>query len=123
MTVIEAVNRIDSVKPNNYTQADKVAWLSQLDGRVKAEIIDTHEDAPVVNFSGYDKDTPLSTTLLVPYPYDELYPLWLEARIDYANSEYTRYNNSMAMFNTAYADYERYYNRTHMPHGTNLRLF
>ena len=111
MTVIEAVNRIDSVKPNNYTQADKVAWLSQLDGRVKAEIIDTHED------------TPLGTALLVPYPYDELYPLWLEARIDYANSEYTRYNNSMAMFNTAYADYERYYNRTHMPHGTNLRLF
>ena len=93
-----------------------------MDGKVKEEIIDTHESEMTVNFSGYDENTPIITELLVTYPYDELYPMWLEAQIDYANSEYTKYNNSMSMFNTAYSNYERYYNRTHMPKGTELKF-
>lgn len=123
MTIIEAINYIDTVKPNNYSQNDKILWLSRLDGKVKEEIIDTHESEMTVNFSGYDENTPIITELLVTYPYDELYPMWLEAQIDYANSEYTKYNNSMSMFNTAYSNYERYYNRTHMPKGTELKFF
>ena len=30
MKIIEAINRVDSLKHNTYTQSDKVAWLSQL---------------------------------------------------------------------------------------------
>ena len=89
MTIIEAINYIDSIKPNNYSQNDKILWLSRLDGKVKEEIINTHESSEGVTFSGYDANTPHETELLVPHPYDELYPMWLEAQIDYANSEYT----------------------------------
>lgn len=123
MTIKEAINYIDTVKPNNYSQNDKILWLSRLDGKVKEEIIDTHDSDLTVNFSGYDENTPIITELLVTYPYDELYPMWLEAQIDYANSEYTKYNNSMSMFNTAYSNYERYYNRTHMPKGKEFKFF
>ena len=45
MTIIEAINRIDAIKPNNYTQQEKTSWLSTLDGVIKKEIIDTHEGA------------------------------------------------------------------------------
>ena len=123
MTIIEATNYIDTIKPNNYSQNDKVLWLSRLDGRIKTEIIDTHESSSEVPFAGYDENTPIDTELLVPHPYDELYPMWLEAQIDYANSEYKRYNNSMPMFNTAYSAFERFYNRTHMPKGNELKFF
>ena len=43
MTIIGAITRVDTVKPNTYSQMDKVKWLSELDGIIKAEIIDTHE--------------------------------------------------------------------------------
>jgi hypothetical protein len=115
MTIIGAINHLDAVKPNGYSQTEKIKWLSNLDGIVKTEIIDTHEGAEVATFNGYDEHTDLNTELLVPHPYDEVYIRWLEAQIDYANGEYGKYNNSITMYNIAYAAYERYYNRTHMP--------
>lgn len=123
MTIIEMITDVDTLKPNGYGQIYKTQWLSQLDGRIKHDIIDTHEGGEGVSFSGYDAETPLSTELLVPHPYDDVYRYWLEAQIDYANGEYTKYNNSMAMFNEAYSAYERHYNRTHKPKGKSFKFF
>ena len=115
MTIIDAITRADISKPNGYSQVEKIAWLSELDGEIKAEIIDTHEGGDHIPFSGYNEGTAMSTKLLVPSPYDKLYVSYLEMQIDYANNEYGKYNNSMVMYNTAYSAFERYYNRNHMP--------
>ena len=123
MTIIEAINHIDSLKPNSYTQADKIIWLSNLDGIIKNEIIDTHEGSENVTFDGYNAETALDTVLLVPAPYDDVYIKWLVAQIDCANEETKRYTNSMIMYNTAYSTFERFYNRTHMPRGRKLKFF
>lgn len=123
MTIIEAINRLDAMKFNTYSQSEKVEWLSSLDRRIRKEIIDTHDGAPDTEFSGYDDDTPVSTELLVPAPYDEVYLRWMEAQIDYHNGEFGRYNNSVTMFNNAYSAYERSYNRTHMPLCNKLKFF
>ena len=123
MTIIEAINRIDSLKPNSYSQEDKIMWLSTLDGDVKTNIIDTHEGSESVTFNGYEADVPLDTVLLVPAPYDDVYIKWLEAQIDYANGETSRFNNSIVMYNTAYSAFQRYYNRTHMPKGQKIKFF
>lgn len=122
MTIIEAINRIDDAKPNQYTQSDKVRWLSALDGIVHDEILAVHEGEAGA-FDGYDDSTDLSTVLLVPPPYDEVYIRWLEAQIDYTNGEYGRYNNSMAMYNAAYSTFSRFYNRTHMPRGGKIQYY
>ena len=123
MTIIEAINGIDSLKHNTYTQSDKVKWLSRLDAMVKRLIIDTHENADDFDFKGYDEDTDMDTELLVPAPFDEMYLRWLEAQIDYANGEYNKYNNAISMYQTAYDGYANYYNRTHMPLGSKLKYF
>ena len=123
MKIIEAINRLDSLKHNTYTQSDKVAWLSRLDTMVKKHIIDTHEGADEVAFTGYDDSTDLQTELLVLEPYDEVYLRWMEAQIDYHNGEYERYNNAIDMFNTAFEGYKNYYNRTHMPKGKKFKFF
>ena len=123
MTIIEAINRVDALKHNTYTQTDKVQWLSRLDWMVKRHIIDTHEGAEEVTFTGYNDSTDINTELLVPAPYDEVYLRWMEAQIDYHNGEYGKYNNSIEMFNTAYAGYQNYYNRTHMPIGKSMKYF
>ena len=115
MTIIEAINRVDTIKPNSYGQTEKIRWLSELDGIIKNEIFDTHEGGENILFSGYTDDTAIDTVLLVPAPYDDIYIHYMEMRIDYANNEYGKYNNSMVMYNTAYSAFERYYNRNHMP--------
>ena len=123
MTILEAINRVDSTKPNSYTQIEKVDWLSTLDGIIKGEIIDTHEGGEAIVFDGYDVGTSLDTPLLVPAPYDDIYIRWLEARIDYANGEINKYNNSLTAYNDAYDLYANYYNRKHMPKGSKLKFF
>lgn len=123
MTIIEAIDRIDALKPNSYTHDEKVAWLSQLDGIIMKEIINTHEDADEIEFSGYDENTDDDTELIAEAPYDSMYITWLETRIDYTNGEYGKYNNSMAMYNTEYTAYSNYYNRHHMPLGSHIKFF
>lgn len=117
MTVMEAINHVDAVKPNGYRQSEKIRWLSYLDGIIKKEIIDTHEGGEKVSFSGYT-DNSLMTELLVPAPYDDIYIKWLEAQIDYANGEYGKYNNSITMYNNAYMAFAKAYNREHLPKNT-----
>jgi hypothetical protein len=123
MTIIGAISAIDALKPNTYNNAEKIRWLSVLDGMVKREIIDTHEDNSKVKYNPYTESTSLTTELLVPHPYDDMYIKWLEAQIDYANGEYGKYNNTITMYNVAYSNYEKYYNRTHMPIGKSWSHF
>ena len=123
MTIREAIERIDSLKHNVYSQNDKIAWLSRLDSMVKTLIIDAHEGSEKVNFSGYNDRTDIETELLVPAPFDEMYLRWLEAQIDYSNGEYDKYNNAIVMYQTAYDGYANYYRRTHMPRGTAIKYF
>ena len=123
MTILEAIHKIDTVKPNSYTQPEQIKWLSSLDGIIKSEIIDTHEGGEDVVFEGYDDGTDLGTVLLVPAPYDDIYIRWLEARIDYAMGEYGKYNNSVVAYNDAYALFQNYYNRKHMPKGSKFKFF
>ena len=124
MTIIEAINRIDAINPNNYTQQEKTSWLSTLDGVIKKEIIDTHEGAEAVTFTGYKEETPLDTELLVPAPYDEeVYLFWLQSKIEYWNGEMGKYNNSVTMYNKAYSNFERAYNREHKPITKKLKFF
>ena len=123
MKIIEAINQIDSLKHNTYSQRDKILWLSRLDSMVKRLIIDTHEGGEDVVFEGYTDTTDPETELLVPAPFDEIYLRWLEAQIDYANGEYGKYNNSILMYQASYDGYANYYNRNHMPKGKTIKYF
>ena len=123
MTIIEAINKVDDLKHNTYSQRDKVGWLSRLDSMVKRLVIDTHGGGAGVSFNGYDEGTDLDSELLIPEPFDEAYLRWMEAQIDYQNGEYDRYNQSMLMFKAEYDGYARWYNRNHMPLGGKMKYF
>lgn len=123
MTIMEAIHKIDDLKPNTYSEPQKVAWLSQADHRIKLGILDAHEGGEGVSFAGYDENTPMETELLVKAPFDVLYLRWLEAQIDYYNSEIKRYNISISLFNTEYEAFEKDYRRTHMPKSRGRFIF
>ena len=122
MTIAEAISKVDALKPNTYSVEDKLGWLSTLDTRIMTQIIETHELDEAIYFYGYDDPEDLEIDLLVPAPYDEMYLRWLEAMIDYHNSEDDRYNNSITLFNNAYEGYKTHYTRTHMPKSNGKRF-
>lgn len=114
--VREAIEMVNKLKPNKYGDAEKMRWLSEVDGMIVREIIDTHEDSPLEGpFEGYVPGADEDTELLVPAPYDSIYRWWLESQIDMSNMEIGKYNNSSTMYNRALVSFSDYYNRTHMP--------
>lgn len=116
MTIDGAIQEINSLKPNIYSDFQKISWLSDLDGQLFRETLLTHEDSPE-EFTGYTESTDRNTELIVKEPYSRLYITWLECRIDYYNAEYGKFNNSNAVFNAELTAWRNWYNRTHMPKG------
>ena len=126
MTIIEAINAVDTLCPNSYSQNEKVAWLSKVDGIIKREVIDTHEyneGEAEITFTGYNDSTDLNTELIAKEPYADLYVSWLESKVDYHNREYGKFNNSAVVFNTHYTSFQNYYNRTHKPKAQKFTFF
>lgn len=136
MKIIDVLNRFDDLKPNTYTQTEKIAWLSELDGRVKIEIIDEHlchhchrhgrchDCERRVEFAGYNDETDIENTdLLIPAPYDSIYLYFLETKVNYALGEDDDYARSKLSFNNAYNDYFNYYNRKYRPRPARIRYF
>ena len=119
-TISSVIAQVDAIKPNQYTALQKIQWLSECDSMVFSEVIAKHapdNDAPSA-FIPYEESTDPDTTLLARPPHDVIYRHYLTAQIDLANQELLRYNNSSAMFNTAYQAFRAWYTRCHMPLGS-----
>lgn len=115
MTIAEALQLVDTLRPNQFDSGIKKKWLSQLDGMIYEEVFKTHVDNPVEAFDGYD-DADESTELLVPFPYDHnVYINYLQAQIDKENGEFGKYNQTVTIYNGAYRAFTDWYNRTHAP--------
>lgn len=117
MTIQDALLQIDEVKPNQVEKRQKIAMLSDLDGRIYHDIMLQHrKDGGVPDTCPhYDLETDERTQLLCPDPYSGLYRWYLEAQIDLINQELDKYQNSQGQFNAAWGDYARKYKREHMP--------
>ncbi len=122
MTIKQAIDRADALKPNSYAHADKVKWVKDVERRVYNEIYINHEPGDKEFVPPTDEDDD-SYELFAPSPYDELYVLYLSAQIDAANSEYGRYNNTARQFESVYGDLERFWQAGHMPIPLNLIRF
>lgn len=116
MTIQAAIDRVDSLKPNMFPIEQKVAWLSDLDGKVWLEIVQEHEWMPDgIEYHGYDQDTNPGTVLLVPDAYADVYEHYLKAMMDAANRETNEYTKDMMMFNASWQTLNDYWNRKFMP--------
>ena len=112
MTVLEAIQEIDSLKPNAYPQAQKVVWLDRLDQFIQRSVLDRYpQRAAEVTFETGDPER----ELLMPVPFDQGYLHWLESKIHYFNEEIDRYNSAVRMFRSVFEDYQRELHRRAEP--------
>lgn len=122
MTINEVLTEVNELKPNVYDDAIKIRWISVLEGKLIDEIFKTHELENKIDFNGYTMDD-LTTELLVPDTYADIYKYYVFAMMDANNQEAARYASSMALFNAAYKDFASFYNRNNRPIGYQISLF
>ena len=115
MTIEQALAQSAALKPGPFGNADKIAWLAQLDGQIDAELIRTHEGAPEAPFVPYTAQTDTGTLLIIPDPYSKLYVSYLCAQMDFYSAEYARFNNTQRRFELDWREAADWYNRTHLP--------
>lgn len=120
MTIQEAIGRIDSLMHNTYSDHDKRKWLSNVDGQIKLQLVDTHDGASGTPFRPYGDQDAL---LLAEPPFDAMYLHYLQAQMHYHNGEFDRYNNAIAMFQSCFDSFANHYRRTHTPRGVSIRYF
>ena len=110
-TIKQIVEAVDAIKPNGFTNETKTKWISELEGRVQMEILlQAHPDVIVYNWAADQ-----NTEVLVEPPYDNIYELYLAAKIDFANNEYTKYANTMEAFNDAMGAFMRWFAGRYRP--------
>ena len=114
MKVQEAIAKADRLRPNQYSDMEKLEWLSQLDGQVFDEVIRKAEGNEEITFEGYDEKS-INETLLIDDRYAKAYIDYLLAQIDFYNREIGMYNNEITLFSSIYQDYKNWYIRNHMP--------
>lgn len=102
MRAIEIIERVDELEPNLFGIDRKLAWLSELDGQVYNEIGASYEPGdgePKPYISGEEE-------LLIGFPYGEsIYGHFLKAMMAADNFETGKYNQHIAMFESAYGQY------------------
>lgn len=120
MTVSQIINDFDDRHFNSFPAERKYRWVSELDLRIKAEIIDTHfpndGERSLDGFTGYDPSRP-DDVIIVPAAFGEMYEEYLCYRCDNANGEIERALNAGNNFNAIYDQYARWYHRTHKAKG------
>lgn len=115
MTIAELIDYVDDISPNQYTSEQKTAWLSNFDGKVFREVIETHEGGFPAMFAAYGDST---GELLIPEPYaQDIYSNYLLAKIAESNAEIPKYNLYSVLFNNEYNQWVSRYHRRHTPKG------
>ena len=116
MTLQEALDLCDEMKPNMMSRKLKVKYLSEIEGLIHAEILMKHWHTPTeARRPEYTEDSDEGTVLIVPDPYSMVYVYWLMQKIDLMNQEDIRYNNDRMQFEQAYMTMGDWWNRTYRP--------
>lgn len=111
MKANKVIEIVDGLVPNTYSEEDKLRWINELEGMAQRLVIQADE----IKQLSYPDD--MDTELLIPAPFDDVYALFVEAKIHYYNKEYANYNNAALMFESQYNEYKKDYIRHHRAKG------
>ncbi|MBR4304212.1 MAG: hypothetical protein IKT81_02650 [Clostridia bacterium] len=104
MTPNQAIQRADELRPNALSRDTKLLWLGEIEGQVgclmgREEGVHTDPDGE----------------LLMQPPFDNIYYLYLCARIDHAHQDGDLYYNDTVMFNASFDRAKSHYRQQNLP--------
>ena len=105
-TLKSIIERVEQEKQDGFDSAVKARWLAELDGKIALDCFAMSPvEARAVRYS-WPKDE--KKELLIRFPNEEIYALYLEAMIDFHNGEPDRYQNTMERFNQAFLSFKQW---------------
>lgn len=113
MTIQEIIRQADETAPNALPEETKLGWIAELDGNIALNVL-------LLNICeaqqfGYKWPEDMNREPLVNFPHQNIYHLWLRAKIDDHNGEVERYENSMQQYNAAYGNFVRWFASNYSP--------
>lgn len=113
-TIYEIQTRVSRIKPNNYEGTFFARWVAELDARIALDVM-LMDISECEQFAYHRQENFANIVPMLQFPHDELYDLWLYAKIDAADGETELYQNDMAMFNAYFAEYAEWFVSTYDP--------
>lgn len=119
MTVRELFTVIDRMRPNAFTDGEKLGFLNVIEGRIYGEVLNkaAGEAQAFIPFLEGEEERELAVSL----PYTDLYIFYLAAMIDFYNGDSGRYNDTIVLFNMLWEDFAADYIQKNKPKQVNLR--
>lgn len=124
MKIKKAIDYANAHIKNDIDASVKERWLSELDGKIMIEVYDTRKDIIYDQDSRWSRhilyylgreDTDVEYTqeesLLIRFPFDEIYVNYLCMRMYLAYYELVRYENEEKLFQESLKEYKNYINR------------
>ena len=102
---------VDDIKPNAFSNDTKTQWINECEGLVQTEVMLISPDECV----RYDYQQNSNDELLAKAPHDKIYYVYLCAMIDFALGEYSKYQNTMQLFNAHFGEYMRFFAKNYHP--------
>lgn len=112
ITAKDVIDAVEKVRPNAYSDEEKLKWINEVEGKIHDEIIKNSEigkDNEFVTVSSPD------TLLTADSRFSQMYVYYLLAKIDFFDNEPTKYNNDLAMFDSTYESFACWHIRTYVP--------
>lgn len=109
MKTSEAIANANKLRLNTLDDEQKAHWLHELDCDIAKM-----QGVPMPAFVWPTENA----ELLMPAPHEDIYVLYLVAKIDFYDQESGLYANDMAIFNAAYDDARAFWRRNHAPAKT-----
>ena len=108
MTVGEVIRQTDQLMPNAFSLGQKARWLGDVDGQIWTGVL-------LQSAGDWDGAMHSGRRLLLPGLWRRLYDAYLAAMIDLGNGEYSRYANSMGLYNGWMQDFAAWYAKSFRP--------
>ena len=104
MTVAELLTRIGNEKRSQFTDAQLILWLNEVESQICDYLGMPREDWVVYT---NDAESKAKTLLALP-PHDDLYLDWIKAKIDFTNEDFDSYSNQQMQFFANFHEYKSY---------------
>ena len=106
MRLSEVMARSDALRLNTVGEEQKARWVWELEGQLGEMAGGSPRARP------WPEEDPV---LLLTGAYEEVYQLYLAAKIDYYNQEMGLYANDMAAYNALLGEARAWWRRKHRP--------
>ena len=114
MKLREAIEKGDLTTPNAFSPEAKTEWINEVEGMVQTQVL-LFASEEIITYNYLEN---AETELLVSEPHSKIYPSYLRAMMDFTNGDYTRYQNTMGIFNSQFREFMAWFATNYRPADT-----